>query len=121
MTDTTAPAPGATAAAAASLALRPQHAMHDALTDALADQLRRLVEATRDDLRVFAAHIAADLAALPLIADAQEREAALQRTLDRARALAETQRVRAERAGWEAVSLVITTAARTLLAVAATA
>lgn len=99
------------------LALNPQHALHDALTDALAESMRRLVDATRDDLRLFAAHLAADVAALPLIADAQEREAALTRTLDRARALAETQRVRAERAGWEALTLVIAAAARTLVAV----
>lgn len=104
-----------------ALALKPQAALVESLRDSLARQLRSFVEGAQDDLRIFAEHLALDIASLPLIVGEEEREAKLARTLDRMRALAESHRIRAEHMAWESASLIIRAAAHTLLAVAMTA
>lgn len=111
----------ALSASGSALAIKPQAALVESLRDSLAQQLRSFVEGAQNDLRIFAEHIALDIASLPLIVSQEEREAKLARTLDRMRALAESHRIRAEHMAWESASLIIRTAARTLLAVAMTA
>ena len=100
------------------LAVRPHHAQVDALTDALAASLRGVVEGLDADLRLFAHHLAVDLAALPLEPLPEVRERRMREIAERARAVAAVTRIRASNAAWETVSLVIYTAARTLIAVA---
>ncbi|MBX3352096.1 MAG: hypothetical protein KF684_04125 [Phycisphaeraceae bacterium] len=104
-----------------ALVAKPHNAQVEALTDALAASLRGVVEGLDSDLRTFAHHIAADLAGLPLVPDPEERQRRLGEIASNARALAGVTRIRAAHAAWDTVSLVIHTAARTLLAVAITA
>lgn len=97
---------------------KPHHAQVVALGDALAASLRGVVEGLDEDLRIFAHHLAVDLAGLPLEPDAATRERRMREIAERARAIAGISRIRASNAAWDTVSIIIHTAARTLLAVA---
>lgn len=96
---------------------KPHYAQVEALTDAIAASLRGVVEGLDEDLRLFAHHLAVDLAALPLEPDPAVRERRTRDIADRARGIAGISRIRASNAAWETVELILNTAAATLLAV----